>query len=169
MQTSSLNNTTALRHLIIVLTLPLMFLLNSCTRNNGDIGPWFGMWQLMEIQTDGVPDADYKQNIFWSFQNDVFSMNWQGVNPGELIRIQVWGTWSEHDGVLALDFTHSEDKFPADGSGEGFNIYKPYKEIHLPYGEVSDLRIVTMKGADMELTYQPAGEETVYTYILRKR
>ena len=48
-------------------------------------------------------------------------------------------------------------------------IYKPYKETHLPYGEVSDLRIVTMKGADMELTYQPAGEETVYTYILRKR
>ena len=44
-----------------------------------------------------------------------------GYAAGELIRIQVWGTWSEHDGVLALDFTHSEDKFPADGSGEGFN------------------------------------------------
>lgn len=164
-----LNKYKSLQKLVIALFLPCLFLIQGCTRNNGDIGPWFGMWQLMEIQTDGVPDEDYRSNIFWSFQNDVFSMNWRGLQPGELIRIQVWGTWSEHDDILSLDFTHSEDRFPPNGSGSGFNIYRPYQQTHLPEGKVSDLRIVSMKGADMMLTYQPEGEETVYTYILRKR
>lgn len=164
-----INKYPALQKLISALFLPAILLFQGCTRNNGDIGPWFGTWQLMEIQTDGVPDEDYRSNIFWSFQNDVFSMNWQGLEPGELIRIQVWGTWSEHDDILKLDFTHSEDRFPSDDSGSGFNIYKPYQQTHLPYGKVSDLKIVSMKGADMKLTYRPDEEETVYTYILRKR
>lgn len=142
---------------------------SGCTRNNGDVGPWFGMWQLLTVETDGVPDKDYQGNIFWNFQNDVFSMNWRSTGAAELTRIQVWGTWSERDNNLYLDFTHSEDRYPASGTGDGFNIYRPYEQTHLPYGEVSALKIVKMKGSDMVLTYEPDAGEVVYTYILKKR
>ncbi len=144
-------------------------LFQGCTRNNGDIGPWFGMWQLMTVETDGVPDAGYESNIFWNFQNDVFSMNWRGTGAVELPRVQVWGTWKEAGDDLILDFSHSDDRYPLFGEHSGVNIYAPYIQTHLPYGEASALRIVKMKGSDLILTYEPDEAGVVYTYILKKR
>lgn len=140
----------------------------SCTRNNGDIGPWFGMWQLLEVQTNGVADADYEGNIFWAFQNNVFQMILRSTEPGDLTRDQRWGTWQESDGMLILDFNHYEDLYP-EGYVDGYNIYVPFPQTHLPYGEASRLNIVKMKGSDMVLTYSPQDSEVVYTYILKKR
>ena len=33
--------------------------MSGCTHNNGDIGPWFGTWQVTGIDADGAPLAEY--------------------------------------------------------------------------------------------------------------
>jgi hypothetical protein len=141
----------------------------SCTRNNGDIGPWFGEWQILNIQTNGVDDSDYHQNVFWCFQNDLISMNWRAYEPAKLTRVQRWGSWSEDDGYLVLNFTYYDDEYPKSAGEAGEGIYVPYPLTHLRYGVISRLKIVSMKGSDLTLTYQPEGEDIVYTYILKKR
>ena len=59
---------------VVLVSVMVMTGISSCTRNNGDIGPWFGTWKLTEITVDGTSDAGYEGNIFWKFQNDVFEM-----------------------------------------------------------------------------------------------
>ena len=58
---------------IIVLTVCLLpgFLQQGCTRNNGDIGNWFGRWQITEILADGTPESGYRGEFFLDFQNDI--------------------------------------------------------------------------------------------------
>ncbi len=48
---------------------------SSCTHNNGDIGFWFGTWQVDKILLDGQPDTTYtKHNMFFQFQTAYFKI-----------------------------------------------------------------------------------------------
>lgn len=137
-----------------------------CTRNNGDIGDWFGTWQMTEVTADGVAEYGYEANVFWKFQNDVISLVRVNTGVGEHSRNQVWGTWADEDDYLYLDFTYSEDATPGDPNGT--NQYIPLEETHLPYGEVSALRIDSRKGGEMRLKYQ-AADGVAYMYTLKKQ
>lgn len=147
---------------VIVLT----GVLAGCTRNNGDIGDWFGTWQMTEVAADGVADEGYAANVFWKFQNNVISLVRVNTGTGEHSRSQVWGTWKDEDDYLFLDFTYSEDATPGDPNGT--NQYIPLAETHLPYGEVSALRIESRKGGEVRLKYQ-AADGVAYMYTLNKQ
>lgn len=152
----------------LALAVMVMMWCVSCTRNNGDIGNWFGTWQLMQISADGTPDTDYEKNIFWKFQNNIICMVRVVTDYGDNTRYQRWGTWEESDGVLLLNFTYSDDSNSQEKGENGSGIYVPYTETHLSYGEVSVLRIVREKGSELWLEYE--GEDGVkYEYYLKKQ
>lgn len=134
----------------------------SCTHNNGDIGPWFGEWKLTSIEIDGTPDAAYKGNIFWAFQTSVIEMiQVEPVTPDVSDYGQRWGTWSQEENTLTLNFTHHDDN-AAEGSGK----YTPYPATHLP-GGVSKLGIIKLSGSEIKLSYT-ANDGKTYTYSLKK-
>ena len=59
---------------LALLSLALLLALNSCSHNNGDIGPWFGLWHLESIDVDGTEQADYEGDFFFMFQGKVFGI-----------------------------------------------------------------------------------------------
>lgn len=117
----------------------------SCTRNNGDIGEYFGTWKLEKITIDGEIDADYDGNMFWKFQSTVFCMQMVDEYHGSDTR---WGTWRETANMLTLDFTHHDNNNPV-----GAPIYSPFEQSYLPSESVVNLTIVAMLGSAMLLEY----------------
>lgn len=141
----------------------LMLVSGGCTRNNGNIGAWFGTWHLEAIEADGVADVDYAGNIFWSFQNDVLQLTRVPVgDPGNHEAERRFGTWTEHGDVMELCFAYKSDSDP-----EGWE-YHPFEVLHMPYGGVSSLRIVKQPAGETVLSYT-SEEGTVYVYKLKKQ
>ena len=84
----------------------MVMTLGSCTRNHGDIGPWFGTWHVESITAGG----NYYQNIqpitvegdyFFQFQNKVFRVS-QVYGHEQLV--ESYGTWDENDGKMTISF-----------------------------------------------------------------
>lgn len=132
----------------------ITFAVSGCTHNNGDIGPWFGIWKVVSIS----PDQTYKGNFFWKFQTNVIEML---RNTDDLEYSPRFGTWQEKDGNLILDFTHHDN-----GSSSGEGKYMPFPEMHISSG-VSTLHIDKLTGPEIVLTYT-ADDGVTYTYILKK-
>lgn len=137
--------------LILVCVMPLM----SCTRNNGDIGEYFGTWKLEKMTIDGAIDTEYEGNMFWKFQSTVFCMQMVDEYHGYESR---WGTWRESSKTLILDFTHHDDKESA-----GATKYSPFEQSHLPSESVVNLTIISMSGSAMQLEYvDNSGRMVIY-------
>lgn len=151
------------RSLILPALMAALLALQGCTCNNGDIGRWFGTWTVEQILTDGEPYAAYEHNMVWKFQNSVFSMQLINPDPGIHDRQQRWGSWSETDGELILDFSHSDN---IDAPGEG--IYAPFAVSLLNRGGISALRITESKGNRLTLGFTSAAGIKV-TYIINKQ
>lgn len=137
----------------------LLFMLSGCTQNNGNIGPYFGLWKLSELTINGEADPAYHDNIVWKFQSAAISM----------IRIldhhessDCYGTWKETDPkTLQMEFIYHDDSDP-----KGTWKYAPLPETHLPTG-IFSLEIIHLSSKRMQLKYQnPDG--TVYGYKLEK-
>lgn len=82
----------------LVITIVMM---SACTRNNGDIGPYYGMWHVEEIRCN---NADCTQNYggyYFAFQSAVFQIKYSNPMMQEQ---QCTGTWSEEDGVITIEF-----------------------------------------------------------------
>jgi len=142
-----------------ILTLLLTLILQSCTHNNGDIGPYFGTWKLSAIEVDGSNMDSYKGNIFWQFQAEVFCM--REVLPNHDTNV-CWGSWKEaSDGILELNFTHSDDSHPA-----GSTYYSPFIITGLQPA-VNRLDIKSKSGTRLTLSYIDS-EGKSYTYRLIK-
>ena len=81
--------------------LATLLALGSCTRNHGDIGPWFGTWHVESITVDGAPvtvEGDY----FFQFQSKVFRVSQVG---GHEHLVESFGTWDESDdGTMTITF-----------------------------------------------------------------
>ena len=145
-------------HGILTLIVIAVFTL-SCTRNNGDIGEYFGTWKVESITLNEVKDATYTGNLFWGFQASVFSMKQVGENHSST---QCWGTWEDIDGkILRIDFTHQDNLRP-----EGSPFYTPLPVSYLSQG-VSDLTILSLSGSEMNLEYIN-NEGTRIKYKLKK-
>ncbi len=138
----------------------LSTLLSGCTHNNGDIGPWFGIWTLTSIEADGAPIADYVPNsIFWKFQSTV-------INITQLLDHHdcrdTFGTWRQAgDSQLELNFTHSDDTLHP-----GTELYAPPEILHLP-SDICTLHIVRFTDKHIILTYISTDGVT-YKYTLVK-
>lgn len=140
-----------------------------CTRNNGDIGPWFGTWKLTEITIDGTPEASYGGNVFWKFQNDVFVMLRRNMNPNESSAENRYGTWSESNDYLFIDFTNYDDSNPPENGAAGEGIYAPFLETHFILGGVSQLKIVNQSGSEAYLMFTSPADGKTYGYRIRKQ
>ncbi|MCM1152333.1 MAG: hypothetical protein NC328_01600 [Muribaculum sp.] len=81
---------------IIIATAMTVFPLSSCTQVDGNIGPWFGTWVVDRIDVDGAQDTSYKGEVLISFQGELF-------DTSEVDGPELYGKWSESDGLLHLD------------------------------------------------------------------
>ena len=78
----------------------VMLALGSCTRNHGDIGPWFGTWHVESI-TAGGTSVNYEGDYFFQFQSKVFRVS--QVSDREQL-VESFGTWEESNGKMTIDF-----------------------------------------------------------------
>lgn len=147
-----------MRKLLIIFVATLCLSSIGCTRNNGDIGEWFGTWHLETITTNGVVDANYDGEIFWQFQTDVFCMLELGDYHTQTFH---WATWSEHGNTLTLNYDH-----PRNPDKDDYHKYYPPAQVHMP-AAVVDLTIDKMNGHTLVATYRDADNE--YTYFLKKQ
>lgn len=133
-----------------------------CTRNNGDIGVWFGKWQVMEIKVNGQPEEGYESRYFWGFQNDIIRIDWVGPNGYDRDVYYCCGTWQQpSDNAMTFDFSHTDDN--------GRLFYTPFSAMHFPGDKPFTLTISDISGNDCTMKYVDEATSTEYTYILRKR
>ena len=78
----------------------MLLTLGSCTRNHGDIGPWFGTWHVEQITTNGTP-ANVEGNYFFQFQSKVFRVSL--VKSHDQVD-ESFGTWNEDGNTMTIDF-----------------------------------------------------------------
>lgn len=145
---------------------PLMFALlltaTGCTRNNGDIGDWFGKWQVMEISVDGQPETGYEARYFWEFQNNIIRIAYVGPQGYDRETYYCFGSWSQPaDDAIIFDMSHSDDS--------GKLIYTPFAGLHFPADKPFTLSITAKSGNGRTLRYFDQETATEYTYTLHKR
>lgn len=147
-----------IKHILIFTIISISAI--SCTRNNGNIGDYFGTWKLEQIFINNEKDTEYNENIFWGFQSSVFMM--KEVNDTLHTKSEHWGTWDEQNGKLILNFTHSDNNNP-----QGSFKYSPAKATYLPVNSISVLDIITLSGNEMKLQYTDS-IGNIYKYNLTK-
>ena len=86
--------------LLYIISLIALLLMASCTRNHGDIGPWFGTWHVEQITAAGTP-VNVEGDYFFQFQNKVFRVS-QVYGHEQLV--ESFGTWSEDGNTMTVDF-----------------------------------------------------------------
>lgn len=135
----------------------------SCTHNSGDIGDLFGTWKLEKITIDGEADQSYDGNILWKFQSSIIEM--QQVDDTLHETFNSHGSWSRPSGgVLALDFTHTDNANPEPGSAG----YSPLPATHLPSACKIDMDLLQLDGSIMKLRYIDLSTTAVYEYYFKK-
>ena len=147
-----------MKRLTYILLLAATLLLGGCTQNDGNIGDWFGTWRLAEIQIDGQPDESYAGNVVWKFHSDIVSI--MTVDDAEHEALPAWGTWSEAEGVLTLNFTYSDSDNPNE-----WDKYTPPASTHIPAG-ITRIDVVKLSTAEIVLKY--VATDATYTYFLKK-
>lgn len=153
-----------MKTIINVVALWMMALaLAGCTHNNGDIGDLFGTWKLEKMMIGGEVDTDYGDNVVWKFQSSIIEM--QQVDDSLHETLNAYGTWSRPaDGVLKLDFTHTDTANPDPGADK----YSPLQSTRLPRAQVIDLDVLELNGSKMRLRYIDAAESTAIEYYFKK-
>lgn len=99
-----------------------IMLICSCTKNNGDIGFWFGQWKVESIYADSVQVSDYSGNLFISFQSSIVNETIVSALHDEN---RSYGHWQEgNDNTITLYF-EDEAYPPIDGYlSKGANVLK---------------------------------------------
>jgi hypothetical protein len=147
---------------IIMLYFALAIFLTGCVTNNGDIGLYYGSWALDAITIDGSADASWNSNgewTTWSFQNNIVCIS-RNNELGE--QDERWGTWTETDGKLLLDYRHSDDNAAA-----GTSQYAAPSWIYIAKNVVTALNIESQTSKVMTLS-QTDGQGRKIVYTLRK-
>ncbi len=147
------------RRLIILLTIAVMALCG-CRVNNGDIGDYFGAWLLYSMTVDGeVPEDFNPEQTYWEFQNNIVQISRVSYMFEKKGR---WGTWSEDDNTLLLNFTHYQE-----GYEPGSAQYRAPEWLGFPQNSIIPLTFVSRSSKRMELTWRDV-EGKIYVYSLRK-
>lgn len=134
--------------------------LGACQMNDGGIGDYFGSWLLHSMTVDGTEDPEFDpETTFWEFQNNIIEISQVSRLYEKTGR---WGTWSEEDGKLLLDFTHHEN-----GIEPGSAHYQAPEWLHFTPNEILSLDFVSRSSKNMTLSWSdPEGRKIVYS--LRK-
>lgn len=108
--------TTSIHHsplLLLVAVTILALAAASCTHNNGDIGPWFGIWHVDQVTCDttggdtvSMGGTDY----FMNFQATVIMT--RGVRERHNVA-EDFGSWQETDGQLIISYSDPDRSVPS--------------------------------------------------------
>lgn len=93
-----------------LITLVLLLGLSSCTHNEGDIGIWFGTWQIEDVDCAELDLADTYYDpasaaIYFQFQGKMATVRMVNKLHDEKVD---YGTWSESDGTLDISFPDND-------------------------------------------------------------
>lgn len=147
-----------MRKLLCISTLVIM--LCACRVNNGDIGDFFGSWLLYSITIDGEDAPGFNpEETYWEFQNNIIEIS---RVDDRLHKQGRWGTWTDSDDRLLLDFTHGDDDY-----APGTDFYQAPEWIYMPANQIIDLHFVERKSNRMTLD-RIDHEGKHITYALRK-
>lgn len=157
-----------------ILFLPLFLfsmLISSCTHNDGDIGEYFGEWQLTQLSVDGLDiklygdgaeskDPDFGSPLAYTiaFQGDVARIN---ILYAYHEIISIFGSWQLSDGNLILNFSHTDDVNPDE-------IYRVPDILGFPIDGIVVMKVVKINDKKMELR-QTSDAGNVFKYYFKKR
>lgn len=146
-----------LTRLFLLLTI---FLLGSCTHNDGDIGELFGFWRLEEMQVNSTEvnlyaDTDVQLYSF-AFQSDIVLL--QTVLPHNDY-LRAFGSWKRDGSRLILNFDHSDN--------DDNTKYDVPEALGFNPSGVTDFEVLSLSGSAMTLRYTDS-ESTVRTYYFKK-
>ena len=134
--------------LLYISLMAVVLVLGSCTRNHGDIGPWFGTWHVETITAGGAPitvEGDY----FFQFQSKVFRVS--QVTDHEQT-VESFGTWDENGDKMTIDFPDESV----------FYIVMPGLEAH------NNFTVTTTSSRDVTFT-KTDNTGVIYTYRLKNQ
>lgn len=134
--------------LLYTISLIALLLMASCTRNHGDIGPWFGTWHVEQITAAGTP-VNVEGDYFFQFQSKVFRVS-QVYGHEQLV--ESFGTWSEDGNTMTVDFPDPTVYY----------IVMPGLEAHNAF------TVNTASSGDVTFT-KTGTDGTTYTYHLKKQ
>lgn len=141
----------------ILLIIAAMLALSGCSHNNGDIGPWFGLWHLDSLEIDGNPDSSYDGNLFFLFQGKVFCLRWVNENTHEYI--DCYAKWEESDDGTSITVNFADPR------------YNPEINNGLPNSHMSTIttfRVLIINEKDMVLEHIDQVTGSTLTYRLTK-
>ena len=132
------------KHIVSMMVLMVAVLLtSSCTKNNGNIGDIFGMWQIQSIQVNDQDATPTTKTLYLSFQSNALLL--RGANDSKRTD-EVYGSFVHEGDNIQLIF---------DIGG-----WTPPTSSHLTKG-VNDGKIQTLTGKDFIFTVVNGNSETV--------
>ena len=149
-----------IRNIHIFLTaVVLAAVLGSCTDNNGDIGPYYGVWALDRVTIDGTEATSWHDDenwTVWEFQNNIIFIerDWPDGNYDRRV-----GTWSATDTELVLDFNHTNPEYDP-----GTGPFAAPEWIYMEPG-TNTLQIIRLTNRQMELSNTLADGRKVVYYL----
>ncbi len=138
----------------ILLAVAALMSLCGCTHNNGDIGYWFGLWHLDNIEIDGTPVADYDGNTYFLFQGKVFGI--RCVDEADHSFSDSYALWQESDDHQAMTITFVDDRF------------QPTINALVPLERVTTFTVVTLDNREMVLKHTHSVTGITCTYHLTR-
>lgn len=130
---------------------------SSC-QNDGHIGALFGTWRVESYSLNGET-VDIKWPTTFSFEGEVVQAAANIDSYGTTW--QRFGSWAESDGVLTLNFTHSDGNTP-----QGTGIYAAPEWLGMTSRYAMEMQSV-ISGKNMSLSWTDR-ESNVHKYTLHK-
>lgn len=134
--------------------------LSSCYQHNGDIGSWFGSWKVTDITINGELDPNFRQNIFFAFQSQVFGLT---LVTSPHISVTYYAEWAENDDNLFIDFSHTADSVSQDAN----YAFTPPAASHFANG-MNVLHIERTSPGQIILSLDSARTKTINYYITKQ-
>lgn len=132
--------------IILTIATVLLWILPSCTHNNGDIGPVFGNWKLVRTQMSGETEMKIDHPMFWSFQNTTFRCIYKDSEPEGST---TYGNFRIDDNTLFLDFPDEN--------------YPPPAALHLP--SHSEWQILKLTHGELTVRYDRTPDSSAILYF----
>ena len=135
---------------LYTISLIALLLMASCTRNHGDIGPWFGTWHVEQITAAGTP-VNVEGDYFFQFQSKVFRVS-QVYGHEQLV--ESFGTWDESEDGNKITISFPDPTV--------YYIVMPGLEVH------NEFTITRNSSKDLTFTKTDAAG-TTFAYHLKKQ
>ncbi|MBQ2563822.1 MAG: lipocalin-like domain-containing protein [Muribaculaceae bacterium] len=141
-------------HILMLLAIVAM---SSCTKNNGDIGYWFGLWHLDSIELNGEVDNNYNGCYYFKFQNKVFCLSWVDETTHDYI--EQFAQWEASAGDKSLTVNFIDDHFSP-------NFGDTFPSNYM--ATVNDFNVLTLNNTTMILTRVDEETAVTVTYHLTR-